>query len=175
MSPVEFIGFLISFLALIFLFFKNKREINANRELHEEEEMGEDDPLKEFLKTLDHQEEAYPSAPPEKRYIPPPKEPKRRNIPEGSFSSLDTHRLETNVEKRKLTTNIEARKLKTNIENRSIGLGIRNRSVLLDKSMKAEEFRALPKESRSAGQLGNLDSLRQMVIYHEIWDKPKGL
>jgi len=173
MSPVEFIGFLISFLALIFLFFKNKREMKANAERHEE--MEEDDPLKEFLKTLDHQEEVHAPPPPEKRYIPPPAEPRRRPPSNGSFSSLDTHRLETNVEKRKLATNIEARKLKTSIENRSIGLGIRNRSILLDKSLRAEEARAIPKESRSAGQLGHLASLRQMVIYHEIWDKPKGL
>lgn len=57
MSIVELIGFVISFIALLLLFFKNRHEAAHRRlepEAFEEDEASlEGEPLKQFLKTLE--------------------------------------------------------------------------------------------------------------------------
>lgn len=172
MSLVEFIGFIISFLAMIFLFFKNMKEAQSSKELPQDDG-EENDPLKEFLKTFEGGEKVEKSYP-TKQIVAPPIQvaPVRTKRKEGTFSSLDTYKLETQVEKRKLKTAIETRKMKTNIEDRSISLGVHGRSLLMDKTMQTEGIAR--KVSRAEGVLKQIPSNSEMVILHAIWDKPKG-
>lgn len=100
MSPVEIIGFIISLLALVFLFFKNKTEMKS---VPVEEEEEDDDPLRNFMKTLE--KEMREEEPP-----PPPPPPVILPRPQKKFKST--------LEERKLKSKIEERKLKSNLEKR---------------------------------------------------------
>jgi hypothetical protein len=157
---VEYFGFIVSILALLYLFFK---QISGARQQHgqsaqsKNEEWDEgDDPLKEFMAVVERKRAAdeivlrpVPPSPPHKMH----KQPKT--------TSLEEHRLTGSLEKRKLKSSLEARQQKI-IDNRNE----ENAAILLQ----TEE-----RPSRAKKAIQRLSSRRDMIIYQEIMNKPIGL
>ncbi len=147
MSIVEFIGFVITMLAMVLLFAKRKREKSHRRDHPgevEEEGLPPTDPIKQFLVALqrgdDEEEEEEEEAPaPVVRRPPPPPAPKKA-LPNQfqSPSQLDRHHLNDRY----------------------------TASVF--------EVHGKEEESYGAKLVGRLPSRRDMMIYHEIFSRSKG-
>lgn len=170
MSLVEFIGFVISMAALIFLFFKRVSEERYRRQHPEEiaeEEHEKELALKEFMKTMhiDIGEEekivpppkpvaTHPSRPPAipivKKNIPP-KQAKRKEEKEAFKPTYD--REHDDFEKRLLSKSFHKK----------------------SESSSAYEVKRLIYNSRGNDLIEALPSKRDMLIYREIFDKPLAL
>ena len=72
MEFIEFLGFIITMIAMVFLLARRAREEKrrrANPEAYEQEESEKEEELRDFLRSLDPNLELYPPKPPP----PPPK------------------------------------------------------------------------------------------------------
>jgi hypothetical protein len=146
---VEVIGFIISLLALIYIFVKQsmppKRRAEPSIE-QEEEEM--EDPLKDFLRSIER-ESAAREVVPQRKPPPPPKKKKEQKR---------TQHL--SLEERRLASQLESRRLKSSLEERHL--------------YKKEEEKP-PESSRAQLAIQRLANRQDMLIYQEIMDKPKSL
>ena len=185
MSFIEFIGFVISMVALIFLFSKkifDQRRARLNPEESEREEEEQKRNLKEFLRSLEidmeDQEQFKPPPPPPK--ITPPQPPKER--PRGQQKPRPASRVlndpfKAKLEQRQFETAIEKRGFKTNIEDRFY--------QSFDERLLSSDFRKASTDAydvilfdqtpRIQHLVGQLPSLREMIIIREIIGPPKGL
>jgi hypothetical protein len=183
MSFVEIIGFIISFLALIYLFFKQQsiaRYRQEHPEAFKEEEIVEEDPLTELMKAIEKETKAREAA----RHLPPPL-PKAVQKPKPLkaaplAASLEDYHLESQIEKRRLESQVEKRKLKSSLENRVLKSSLSQR--LEEKGVHAIPpshhpgiEKGLVGPSRAEMALRRLAHRRDLIIYQEIIDKPKSL
>lgn len=83
---VEMIGFLISLVALFFLYLKNKAERQA---AFEEDELNDLDPLKEFLQVVERKEV---------RPAPLPKKVEKKRVEANRPKKLHQHQEEENIQ-----------------------------------------------------------------------------
>lgn len=168
---MEYIGFLISLLALIYLFFKQKSLARHRQQRPEGEShhvVLEDDTLAGLLKAIEHEAEqksaarAAPTPPP-----PSPKQPRPHR--KGAASPLEQYRLESAV---------ETRRLKSTLENRQLKPTVRERIEEPPKPMTEYVYHsdAIPVEpSRAEVAIRRMAHRRDLVIYQEIIDKPKSM
>lgn len=111
MSFVDFIGFIISFFAIIFLFFRNRYERrhpgeNLDELEQAEKELRPNQPLKDFLKALEVEKE--------KRWFsaePPPKKPQRVQAVRKQRQSLETRKIISPLAKRHHKDDEEERRM----------------------------------------------------------------
>lgn len=160
MNLIEFIGFVISLAALIFLFFKKVRDEKfrlQHPEEYEEELHQKEEALKEILKSmqLDVEDEENLSPPPprpqhvmKKKYIKPPKAP---------LTVLQT-------QKEKEANQYEERTLSDN--------RIFNKKTI---NAPAYEVKRLHHSNRGSDLIKSLPSKRDMLIYKEVFGKPLAL
>lgn len=183
MSFVEIIGFIISFLALIYLFFKQQsiaRYRQEHPEAFKEEEIAEEDPLTELMKAIEKETKAREAA----RHLPPPppkviQKPKPLKPPPLAASLNDYH-LESQIERRRVESQVEKRKLKSSLENRTL-------KSTLSQKLEEKGVHTIPSShhygieegftepSRAEIALRRLTHRRDLIIYQEIIDKPKSL
>ncbi len=178
MSGIEFIGFLISLIALLFLFYKKKQD-EAYQKAHPEEfedtELNEEDPMQAFLKSLER-EAKQQQTPQKKPEAQPPAVPNRQPvlhplIPKSTPLLVKPKKTTpVSLESYQLRSEIETRRMKSQIENRRL------KSRLIEKEQEEQEEKERRIEiSRAAQFVRRLPRLREMIIYQEIIDKPKGL
>lgn len=180
MSLVELIGFLVSFLALILIGMRSRAEARRRQEHPEEfvddgnvEEEDMDDPINSLLKSMER-EKKKPPIPPNPPIIKPKVVENQRSVVnkpkpyqgEG-FSDIEQRRLKSSIEQRKLTSKLESHRLHSSIEGRQLQPQLKEKSVYFKEPVKQEE-------SRGAKMINNISSLKDMVIYKAILDKPKG-
>ena len=82
---MEYIGFFISLLAVIYLYFRQHSAASRPQEhpsRRMEQEDGEEDPLAEFIHTMKHEAKKKPAAPPAPPAVPKQAKPVRKR---GSF------------------------------------------------------------------------------------------
>jgi type IV secretory pathway VirB10-like protein len=154
---VEIIGFVISLLALLYLFMKQNpapsRRTPAPRDQEEEAVEDEDDPFREFLKEKEATEREAKTEEP----LPPPSPPKIAKKPKKpSPPSLEEYRLASQIEERRLKSALADRQLKSRFHHSEE----RNRNLR-------------PSQAHLAVQ--HLTSRRDLIIYQEIMNKPKSL
>lgn len=164
MSWEDAIGFIISILAFVFLFFRNRLEVKKEQEdsqLIENILAEEEHPniLDEVPKRIEGTQNRLPAK--------PLKVHSKKNSSQKAFSRLETHQLQTALEKRHLQSSLESHRLKTEIERRHLS------SSLAKDHENHEEIKR--KRPRIVHMLRQLPHLRQLVIYHEILEKPRGL
>lgn len=166
MSGPEIIGYIISFLSLLYLIGKNRpkqKEEAAQQPMPSGKDTMQGDLLNEFLKTLE-KEKQQREAP--KKPVPPPLPPieqkKIKKEKKKASLSLENYQLTSQIEKRKISSNLESHSLTTQFSRH-------------------EERPQLTKETLSSGRsragkaLDRLTHKNQMVILKEILDKPKSL
>lgn len=169
MSIIEFIGFIITMVAMTLLFRKRVKEERhrRNHPEHDEEGLPPTDPMKQFLRALeqgeDEEEEyAHPVQPP----APPTavaKKPMDKRISPNPFSfqpKLDEHHLNP-----KMAHFLQKRE----IDSRQLGSSLDNRYV-----ESSYEVHRRASGSYAAKVINRLPSRRDMMICHEIFSRPKG-
>jgi hypothetical protein len=149
MSIVEFIGFLISFIAVIFLFFKNRYEQKAVEYTESEEEKEENLSLQRILTSLQEERETLEIKPQKPPSAPPKVEKKPARL-----------------KNYQMTSQIEQRKIKSRLENRQLKPTVK----------KPEEAELVVIRPPSRGRLlvNQLPRLANLVVYEAILGKPKG-
>lgn len=185
MDISEWLGFIISMLALLILFLRRGREglqRKANPEEYEEKKK-QHETLKGFLKSLDmdidEDEEESASAlnassstskqKSETLEQPKKKYPQERIVKdEFSFkSSLEQYKPKTKIEERQFKTDIDDR-YKNIYGERIVSVDLRR-----DQSQAYEVIRTESSSSISR-LLKKLPSKKEMVLLHEIMSRPKG-
>jgi hypothetical protein len=165
-SFVEFIGFLISILALVYLFLKQRSlsryrrehpEVFKHEELAKEEEEG--DSFKEIIQSMKNETVTKPRPPPHPKVVPQPKK-------EALASTLKDYQLASQIEKRELKSSLENRYLKTKLVQRfdETPSEIAHPSHLEEGTKPRVEV-----------ALARLSRRRDLIIYQEIIDKPKSM
>ena len=164
---VEFIGFLISLVAILFLFFKGhhdarQRKKNPPYDL-QEEDFHEDDPIREILKVMEGQR-GRPLAPPQPKALPANK---------NSF--LAKPQKYTGLEGLQLRAQQEEHKQKSALESRRLASQLAQRKV--KPPMATNDFlQALERPPpRGAKLFKAMGGLRQMILAHEILSPPLAL
>lgn len=177
MSLVEFIGFVISMVAMAFLFIKkvyDERQRRLNPEKYAETERKKEQALQEFLKSLElerNEEEEEDEEEEEPVLIKPPPAPQMAKQHKVPFrSTLDHYKPVTLIEQRKIQTNIEKRR-PFEAGDHLISDTFKIQSVT-DPSYEVERLKI---KSRGEKALEELSSRRQLFIIKEILDKPKGM
>lgn len=185
MSLIEFIGFIITMVLVIYLQSKrmvDDRKRRSNPEYYEEEEEGPT--LEEMLGSMNlnpdeakalERELRGPTEPPPPPHIPRSQIQKtKKKIPKRTLS--DQYELHSKMEDFEQQTNIEKRKLNRPIEHRYE----KKRKPVVSQGLRVDPYRdpyALERkgENRIHNILKSLDSKQNMIILHEILDKPKAL
>lgn len=194
MSLIEFIGFVISFIAMLVLFFRRRIELNQqkkNPELYEEMQRRREVRMKEFLNALDvqedrtsHEEEEEDD---EEEYEPQPipkRQPPKAIVPYISPQPVrENYQFRTAIEQYKHQTAIEKRQLPT-----SLGESYKNR---FDKQIDEDIHRDIhadaysyddayslvrkKEQNRIVHIIGQLNSPKDMVLLQEVIGPPKAL
>lgn len=156
---MEYLGIIISFLALLYLYFKQQSFARHQQE-HvrpiSEEELKEDDALQEFMNAMKKREQQEQAV----RHAPPPPKP-AKNKWKHAKSPLEEYRLTSSIETRKVKSSLEDRKLKPSVGER----------VVPHYEVEKEE----EQPSRAELAVRRLDRRRDLLIYQEIMDKPKSM
>lgn len=174
MSFVEIIGFIISFLALIYLFFK-QQSIARYRQEHPDafnnEELIEEDPLEEFMSTMEKKRAARKKA----QHLPPPPPSSKKSVQQtkkNSSSSLEDYRLASQIEKRKIKSSLENRQLTSHLHRH---LEERASHSIVPSLHHPITDHIETEPSRAQIAIQRLTSRRDLIIYQEIIDKPKSM
>lgn len=188
MTLLEFIGFIVSMLALVVLMIKkvlNERNRRANPELYEREEQEQAERLRAFLNAVhDDMQSDTPSPQPGERvratpsYSPPREQPNQQKPSKRTVR--DEFTFTSSIADRKLSSTVEKRKLKSSLDEKYHGLGS-DRIVNTDitSSPVRDAYQLKPARSfasnRALKTISHLKSRRDLIVIHEILDKPKGL
>lgn len=195
MNLIEFIGFIVSLLAMLVLMVKKRsdeRRRRANPEEYERQEMEQADKLKSFLKSINEDMENDEHLNPEvhrKDHLSPasvgtfPQVPKQTSPSEPHRIAGDQghYKFTTKIEERKLQTNSEKHRLKSSLSGLDKNYKFSTGSQTVSTDMIAQNERdaySLKKPmriNRAAIVLSHLKSRKDMVILHEVISAPKGL
>lgn len=178
MTLIEFAAFIISILALIFLMGRRAREERKrlkDPEVYKQQLKEREKLLKDLFQTLEVEEEEEVIPEPEPESIPQQKPlpaPIRRRPPTRkgyefttSFKDYETH------------TAIEDRYIGTRVSDETIHIA-EEPIMSLDMTFTDKRPYEIIKEteqSRLHQEIEELPSLRKMLIYHEVFSRPKAL
>jgi hypothetical protein len=185
---VEFIGFIISMVAMSIILIKkarDERHRRKNPEQYEKEQEAQGANLKDFLKSLDidveDEEQFSPPKPVGLQHIV---KEKKQGMTLGSSSKQSSRQLQNNYQdsshydNQRFKTSIDNRKFKTSLDDRYKDYGERVTSKMINKDIiKKEEYQVIRRTKTSPAKqiLKRLKSTQDMVILHEIIGLPKSL
>lgn len=197
MSVIEFIGFVISFIAMIVLFFRrtlDRRRQAQDPALYAEMEKRREVRLKEFLSTLDVQHEPHrPNEDDEEEdddedeYVPPqarvaPKRPhsytpialnRPQQLPRDTFllrPSTEKNRTQTSFEK-----HIQHSSIEDSYRNRFLDTPAETAAKNVDIHQDAYALKKTNQQNRVNAIVGRLESPQDLIILQEVIGPPKAL
>lgn len=160
MSAVELIGFAVSLLSLLFLFFRNRRQLSGQGEVEEDSQEGflSRDPVQAFLKAMEeeHLKREIPPLPPPTPRIEEKKLKKRSKDEALTKNQRDKHPLPSSLDKRQLISPL-AKPHEVHDVHDVHGVEI------------------LSRPPRVGLLIERLSDLKDLVVFKEIVDKPKSL
>lgn len=156
MDFVQIIGYIISFLAFLYLFRKREAPQEPPESEEESRQTGKVRHSQNFQRHLEREAEMKKKR--LKKMPPPPK-----NSQYSSEHPLKDHHLSSELEKRKIKGDVEKRQLRSSLEMRSIAPSYHNEH---------EENRA---PSRAYQMMQRLAHRRDLIVYQEVIGKPKSL
>lgn len=183
MEASDVIGFIVSVLAMLFVFARHifsRRYRQQHPQEAELEDRKQKETLKNFLKSLDvemdeldeeEEMEARRPLPLLKKEPPPP--PRLEEKPKSQRNVQDDFRFQTKVEQRRFETSVEQRRLETAVEKRKRDFGANIISPDLLHSFDAYAHAKAQKPSKAANLVSRLGSKKDMVILQEILNPPK--
>lgn len=159
MNIVDFIGFIIAFVAMFFIFLRRRMEL---RKLRENPDAFKHEPtIEEILKSLEDGEESNddvnmrqhrPKPKPQQRVMPPPK-PKQVAAKAAAYKNhMDEYKPENAAETRRILTASDRQK----------------------QSRPADAYDVVQKKRipRGVAIINKLHTRQDMLIYKELFDKP---
>jgi hypothetical protein len=186
MTLIEFLGFIITMILVIYLSSKRaiedrKRRLDPNYSEEDEEQDSVQQMVRllnlspEDAQALEKEIKGEPQSPP-----PPPQairqRMERQKKKKVSRTLSDQYALRTNIEDFKQHSNVAERKFDTNVEHRYekprqslVSQGLQDNPHMDAYAHKTEG------QSRVNKLLNKLDSKKDMVILYEILDRPKAL
>lgn len=176
---VEWIGFIISLLAMLYLFISQNSGQKRGRfpDEQSEEEMQEEDPLKNLIREIENEgkKNEYRRHEP----IPPPKKEKalakKAHVVPKKREGIQQRQLKSTLEERRLKptdlTDLDERRLSSSLLSREEWA----RLYAIEDISHAHHDGLIRKPSRARKILGKLGHPRDLVVYHEIMSKPLGL
>lgn len=176
----EVVGFLITMAAIIYMFIKRSQDARKRSQTHDEPEDGEHhqaEKLDDFLKSLEiDMKESGDFKPPPKPKVskPEPRAAYHKAPPPRPLQKQEKSKFRSSIEDFKMKTNIEERKLKVNSKNKYEG---EYGDHLLSSQFKGNKIPGLigyKRASRIAKLIHQLPSKKDIVLLHEVLDKPKG-
>lgn len=187
----QYIGFIISFLALAFLLFQRIREERYRRNHPQEYEAAKrkkEEQMKAFLRSLEVGEGAAPSSQPlpkplapllakKKKEIPPPAAHLSAAAVQSRRVVDDDFRFQPTLEGRHQKTAIEERTFKTKIEDRyKDPFGDHIVSIDLRQKGHPDSYQVISKQTSSpvSRLIKGLPSQKEMVILYEVFGRPGG-
>jgi hypothetical protein len=182
MSGIEIIGFVISLISILFLFFKKRIDDtyrqNHPEQIEEEDELAEGDPVRDLLRSLERETEKRTSL---LKKPPAPPAPNSRTMQSIATSSSKVKKIgSTGLQSSK--SSLEKRQIKSQLEDRRLTPSLREKEEersrhALTNSLPSTDHsdRQSGKASRAALFIKQLPSLKSIVVYKEIFGKPKGL
>jgi hypothetical protein len=185
MDIFQFVGFLVSVAAIIFIFIRRALE-NWQRKHHPEEYTAEarkkHEALKQLMRDLGVEEQEEEEIEEEEILIkpnPPPLRPENiRSIPQHTPGRTvqDEFRFEDRIRQRKLDTLVDKRHMQTEIEKRK-PLFSEDRLVSPDLKYHKDAYAFTQRVTLSRGRklISSLRSKKDMIVLQEILDKPKSL
>jgi hypothetical protein len=161
---VEFIGFFISLLALIYLYYRQYAIATRRRQQRQEAGMTEEeseDPLRVLMEEMVHKDELEK----QRQMLPPPLK-KAKRVHKKAKPSLAEYHLESDLEKRKIKSALQKRHLQP-----SVAKNLEDR--VLNTISLSSKLTVRP--SKAMGALKRLSHRRDLLIYQEIIDQPRSL
>lgn len=189
---VELIGFGISLLALVFLYFKNRQALSQRQRhietVEEDEEVIEEDPLQALMFAMQKEKEKrerkhevkprHASTRPKQPPPPPRQALVQASKPEQAASQykelrspLEDYRLQSTLEKRKVKSALEERRLKSALTHRPQEM---SKMGSVHSHLHEEDY-VPPQPSRVELAMRRLAHLPDLIIYQEVLSRPKGL
>jgi len=179
---IEFIGFIITILAMFVILIRRsmeERRRRQNPELYEQEEEDREKALKEFLRTMNLEVDEIPGE--EERPPPPPPPPKKPPEPKPTRPRRlvrDAYELESSLDDYERTSGIESHIRETEVgktEFGQIGHDVTTGDLFMQPSLGAYDIIAGVEGTRASHILSRLDDPTDMIVYHEIIGKPRAL
>lgn len=183
MDFTEVVGFLVTMAAIVYMFVKRAQDRQKSSHTHEEgrEEHEQEANLKEFLKSLEidmeESEDFKPLPKPKVVTSVPPTVPQRAPKPKSIYKHGPVE------EEFKFRSDLDDFKTRTNIEERKLKVGIKNKfegdygEHLLSAEFRGDKMPTLigyKRPSRIQRLIHSLPSKKDIVLLHEVLDKPKG-
>lgn len=167
---VEIIGFIISLLALLYLFVKQNfpTQRPAESPRYQNEEFEEDDPFKDFMKAVEKEAASREAL----QHLPPPPSKAIKKQKKAKPPSLAEYQLISQIETRQIKSSLEDRHLTSTFSHRE---NLPGRSLALSVSHRRIEEEKENRSSRVRLAMSRLVNRRDMMIYQEIVGKPKSL
>jgi hypothetical protein len=163
----DYIGFIISLFAIIFLFFRKKREAaqqqKPEQNQNQQKPRDQEDALKDFLRTMNiHVEEE-----PKPRFKPRPK-PNLKPAP----APQKTSQAQVNADQKRFKAVTEERRMASDLEN-----SYADPYGTMHKGPHADAYEVIQKsqETRLQQSLERLNSKQELVFLQDIIGPPKGL
>jgi hypothetical protein len=172
MSIIEFIGFIITMIAMSLLFIKRVKEERRRRDHPdevEEEGLPPTDPMKQFLRALERSDDEQDE---ERHMVQPPQlpllMPTKQKRPEKKALTRE-FLFQPQLEKHHLNPKLAGFLQERAIDSRKL-------SSSLDDRYTENTYEVHRKETTSYGMkvIDRLHSRRDMMICHEILSRPKG-
>lgn len=170
---VETIGFIISLIALFFLFIKQKASTMQNQGSSDYQDVEEtDDPFKAFFKAIEKEGESREIV----RQKPPHPPKKKEQSKKGRSYAKEEYR----QEEYRIFKSTEKRPSKSSLDNHPIKPRVLQHEEIPAKKHVIPSHRPgeEPEEqriSRLQSAVGRLQHRRDLVIYQEVLKKPKSL
>lgn len=172
----QVIGFLVTMAAMIYIFVKRAKDRHQGSHNHEEHEQAEK--LEDFLKSLEEDMD-------ESKHFRETEKAEVKNVTSPvAPRAISTHTAEPPRGEFKFRSDLDNFKTKTNIDDRKLKIDIKNKYAenygehLLSSQFRREnkipEVIGFKKASRIKGLILSLPSKKDMVLLHEVLDKPKG-
>lgn len=171
---VEFIGFVISLLALLYLFIKqnhsSQHPVRASQRPPVESKDEEEDLFQELIKGIEKERASREAI----RHVPPPTPPKTKKetrAPQTS-QSLKDYQLKSQIENRQLKSSIEERHLTSKFTPHE-ELPRRSTTLTIIHPKSDEKVKLRP--SRVQLTIERLNKRQDILIYQEVMSRPKAL
>lgn len=187
MDFTEIVGFLITMAAILYMFIKRAKDVRKSPSTPEdsahEEEQEQAEILKDFLKSLEvdmDESQDFKSLPKPKTAKP---EPPPRIPHEAKPKLKPAYKRDSFDEEFKFRSDLDDLQMKTNIEERKLKLSIKNKyegdygEHLLSAEFRGEKKPQLigyKNASHIKSLIRSLPSKKDIVLLHEILEKPKG-
>jgi hypothetical protein len=183
MSDVELIGFVVSIVSLIFIYYKNQREMRKREEHPEkfQDEPLEEDLLKALMNAMQREQVKREKEQRERlqgteRTLPKPKpKPKAQPLPPPAPQTMRQSPRPSPLKEYHLTSQMETRRLKSALEERQLKSQLSYRHEELPAYVHAADHQVDVQPSRAQQAIRRLAHLPDLVIYQEILSPPKSL